>query len=89
MNKLNKMTKLNNIMKDPANMSRFLALFCVFFIKDFKDGLINDIIVPNLNIDDELQLFNLKIYKKKLVIVLLDISVYMIFLFILIYYFVV
>ena len=86
---MNKSGKLFEIMSNDANISRFLALLCVFVIKDVKDVIVSDIIMPNLEVKEDNVVGGFKIHKKHMIKMFLELGIYLLFTLLLIHFFVV
>lgn len=84
-----KSKKLVEIMSNDANISRFLALLSVFVIKDVKDVIVTDIIMPNLEVKEDNLVAGFKIHKKHMIKMFLELAIYLLFTMLLIHYFVV
>ena len=84
-----KSSRMYEIMSNDANISRFLALLCVFIIKDVKDVIVTDIIMPNLEVKEDNVVAGFKIHKKHMIKMMLELVIYLVFGFLLIHFFVV
>ena len=76
-------------MSNDANISRFLALLCVFIIKDVKDVIVSDMIMPNLEFKEDNVLAGFKIHKKHMIKMFLELTIYLVFTLLLIHFFVI
>lgn len=84
-----KLGRIFEIMANDANISRFLALLCVFVIKDVKDVIITDMIIPNLEVNEDNVVAGFKIHKKHMIKMILELLIYFVFGFLLIHFFVI